>query len=160
MPRCLRCSTSLRTIRQREGVYYECPECSGRVVTLPQVRRVAGDNFATGLLRELNAGTPASERDCPFCFRLMGRVLAASPSLELEVCRRCSDGDWLAGAPGGIGGVHRPDGRRQWWPPASRLQRAAVSLLCRVSAPRLQCGRSKTHHHESTPAPKRLAGDH
>jgi len=90
MPLCPSCLTPLKTIRRREGIYFLCEECSGRAVTVPQIRRVAGDVFATALLRKINTTTQAGERHCPFCRRRMVRFCLDGPLLELDACRPCN----------------------------------------------------------------------
>src|SRR5205823_12880130 len=90
MPFCPVCVTPLRTIRQREGIYFLCDQCSGRAVTVPQIRRVAGDAFATKLLRKINTATQIGDRRCPFCTRIMSRVGTDNPVLELDACKPCN----------------------------------------------------------------------
>jgi membrane associated rhomboid family serine protease/Zn-finger nucleic acid-binding protein len=89
MPSCPNCHSSLHTIRQREGLFYLCPGCAGRAVTLPQIRRVAGDAFATALLRQINQGSQPGDRKCPFCTRLLQTFHATNPPLELDACKMC-----------------------------------------------------------------------
>jgi hypothetical protein len=62
---------ALRTVRQWEGIFFYCDQCGGRAVTIPQVRRVAGDKFATQLLRKINHTFETSFRKCPFCCLMM-----------------------------------------------------------------------------------------
>jgi membrane associated rhomboid family serine protease len=89
MPNCPICSTPLRTIRQREGVCFFCEQCNGRAVTVPQIRRVAGDQFATQLLRQINRATDPSSRVCPFCSGHMRQFSIRDPPLVLDSCRTC-----------------------------------------------------------------------
>lgn len=76
-------------MRQREGLFYLCPGCAGRAVTLPQIRRVAGDAFATGLLRQINQRAQPGERNCPFCARQLQTFYATHPPVELDACKMC-----------------------------------------------------------------------
>src|SRR5262245_18866641 len=89
MPACPVCCTPLKTLRQREGLFYQCPGCGGRAVTIPQIRRVAGDRFATGLLRQINAQTVSGNHPCPFCGRAMREFHSSAPPLELDACKPC-----------------------------------------------------------------------
>ena len=89
MPDCPQCRTPLNTIRQREGIFYLCPACNGRAVTVPQIRRVAGDRFATSLLRQINRTVHLSERPCPFCRESMRMFFSPDPPLELDACKPC-----------------------------------------------------------------------
>jgi len=90
MPVCPNCATPLNTIRHREGLFFLCPTCEGRAVTLPQIRRVAGDRFATSLLRQINANAYFGRRPCPFCGRRMRQFNSAQPPLELDACKACA----------------------------------------------------------------------
>ena len=89
MPCCTDCATPLRTIRQREGIFFFCDQCSGRAVTLPQIRRVAGDQFATRLLHKIDTSTEVTGRRCPFCLGKMRRFYSDNPLLELDACKPC-----------------------------------------------------------------------
>jgi membrane associated rhomboid family serine protease len=89
MPRCPNCAIPLTTIRQREGLFYLCQSCKGRAVTLPQLRRVGGDRFATGLLRQINANQRYGQVRCPFCEQRMRKFTTQDPPLELDACKTC-----------------------------------------------------------------------
>lgn len=90
MPDCPNCQVPLITMRQRNGLFYQCPNCGGRAVTLPQIRRVAGDRFATNLIRQINTNRSIGERCCPFCPRPMRVFDSAQPPLELDACKSCA----------------------------------------------------------------------
>jgi membrane associated rhomboid family serine protease len=89
MPLCPDCRTELATIRQREGLFYRCHSCQGRAVTLPQIRRTAGDRFVTALLRQINTNAQMGGRQCPFCTRGMRHFESQNPRLELDACKAC-----------------------------------------------------------------------
>ena len=90
MPICPICSQSLDTIRHREGLFYLCPNCDGHALTIPHVRRVAGDRFAARLLRLIKLATRRSKRACPFCGCAMAIASMPEPLMELEGCLSCS----------------------------------------------------------------------
>ena len=90
MPVCPTCLEPLRTIRQRDGIYFGCNRCGGRAVTVPQVRKFAGDPFATGLLRKINTTTFLGGRHCPFCNCPMLQFFLEQPPLQLDACRPCN----------------------------------------------------------------------
>lgn len=89
MPNCPTCLIPLTTVRQREGIYFSCDQCHGRAVTVPQIRRVAGDRFATEVLRQINRASGRSVRACPFCSRGMKQFSIPDPPLLLDSCRLC-----------------------------------------------------------------------
>jgi membrane associated rhomboid family serine protease len=90
MANCPKCGIALETIRQRDGVYYYCYQCHGRAVTVSQIRRTAGDKFASGLVRKINKATEASERPCPFCHAPMRIVEIYQPEARLDTCKPCT----------------------------------------------------------------------
>ena len=89
MPDCPQCRLPLQTVRQREGIFYRCPGCDGRAVTVPQIRRVTGDRVAMALLRQINRSPQLTERACPFCTAPMRAIQSDAPLLELDACRPC-----------------------------------------------------------------------
>ncbi|MBX3734390.1 MAG: rhomboid family intramembrane serine protease [Verrucomicrobiae bacterium] len=89
MPDCPTCHTSLDTRRQREGLFFFCPGCHGRAVTFPQIRRVTGDAYITGLLGQLNRTSVPGTHPCPFCSRPMREFHSKGPPLELDACKGC-----------------------------------------------------------------------
>src|SRR5215469_11580677 len=90
MPACPTCGTALKTVRQREGLYYSCEGCGGRAVTVPHVRTIAGDRFSVGLLRKINTTRTFGQRPCPFCSRQMLQFVIENPPLQLDACRSCN----------------------------------------------------------------------
>src|SRR6266446_6880248 len=90
MPTCPVCKAPLRTIRQREGIYFLCDQCGGRAATVPHIRRVCGDRFATQILRRINQATGVAVRNCPFCQRPMKQFEITDPPLTLDACKPCT----------------------------------------------------------------------
>lgn len=90
MPDCPACQVPLQTVRQREGIYFSCAQCGGRAVTLPQIRRMTGDRFASSLVRDVNRATSLGQDGCPFCGAKMRQFQTTQHSLSLEACRTCS----------------------------------------------------------------------
>lgn len=90
MPHCPDCAIRLNTIPYREGLFFQCPACHGRAVTLPQIRRVTGDRFATHLLRQIKANHRFEHKRCPFCEGRMRVFHSQDPWLELDACKLCS----------------------------------------------------------------------
>ena len=90
MPSCPICSRPLLTTRHREGLFYHCSRCDGRAVTIPHVRRVAGDRFAARLLRLIKFGGRRGALGCPFCAKAMVATAMTDPPMELEGCPTCN----------------------------------------------------------------------
>jgi Zn-finger nucleic acid-binding protein len=90
MPLCPTCSKELDTIPQRQGVFHQCPNCDGRALSIPQIRRVAGDHFAVRLLRLLKTRQEQSNLPCPFCTQRLLLFKVQDPPLQLAGCRPCN----------------------------------------------------------------------
>ena len=90
MPACPECNKELETVAQRQGVFYRCSSCNGRALSIPQIRRVAGDHFAVRLLRLLKMRNEQSTAPCPFCGQKLLGLKLSEPPLELAGCRPCN----------------------------------------------------------------------
>src|SRR5882724_11454727 len=90
MPSCPGCTKELETVPQRQGVFYRCPGCNGRALSIPQIRRVAGDHFAVKLLRLLKMRNEQRSASCPFCGKQMLSLKLQESALELSGCRPCN----------------------------------------------------------------------
>ncbi len=89
MANCPTCKIRLETVRQREGIYYSCGQCNGRAVTMPQIRRMTGDRFASGLMKRVSKATEASLLACPFCRTQMKSFEVSDPPIMLDSCKPC-----------------------------------------------------------------------
>src|ERR1041385_7468152 len=90
MPACPICSLPLVTTRHLEGLIYHCSRCDGRAVTMPHVRRIAGDRFAARLLRLIQLVGSRSELRCPFCDKPMRVETTKKPPLQVDGCLACN----------------------------------------------------------------------
>ena len=90
MPLCPVCNKELETVSQRHGIFYRCPSCNGRALSVPQIRRVAGDHFAVKILRLMKMRNEQSDASCPFCEKKLLCLKVQEPLLELEGCRPCN----------------------------------------------------------------------
>jgi Zn-finger nucleic acid-binding protein len=90
MPVCPACNKELDTVPQRQGVYHLCPICNGRALSIPQIRRVAGDHFGVRLLRLLKMRQEQTKSSCPFCEQRLLALKLQEPPLELAGCRACN----------------------------------------------------------------------
>jgi membrane associated rhomboid family serine protease len=88
---------ALRTVRQSEGIFFNCDQCGGRAVTIPQIRRITGDRFATKMLVQINRATEASQFSCPFCYSPMKRFQIPQPAMILDACKHCVTVWFVAG---------------------------------------------------------------
>ena len=98
MANCPHCNILLQTVRQSRGMYYECNECHGRAITVPQIRLRVGDRFISPVIRKMNTSTEESPCACPFCQVLMKRIHLTQPPLALDSCKSCAAIWFEAGA--------------------------------------------------------------
>src|SRR5262245_11369188 len=89
MATCPICAKPLETQGQRGGAFYQCSAGHGRALSIPQLRRVAGDMFAVKLLRQLQTGRQTGQMKCPFCEQTMLALVLTDPPLDLGGCRSC-----------------------------------------------------------------------
>ena len=59
-------------------------------MTIPHLRKVAGDRFAARLLRLLKWVTRGSDRPCAFCGKPMVVATVANSMVEMEGCLACN----------------------------------------------------------------------
>lgn len=65
-------------------------------MTIPHLRKVAGDRFAARLLRLLKLTSRRSNRPCAFCRKSMVVATMTDPMVEMEGCLACNAA-WLDG---------------------------------------------------------------
>ena len=70
-------------------MFYQCSGCEGRALSIPQIRRIAGDPFAVKLMRLVKLSRHAGERLCPFCHRRMMVIQIQEPRAALDGCEPC-----------------------------------------------------------------------
>jgi membrane associated rhomboid family serine protease/Zn-finger nucleic acid-binding protein len=88
---------ALRTVRQREGIYFNCDQCGGRAVTIPQIRRFTGDRFAVKMMVQIKRATETSKLSCPFCYSPMKQFQIPQPAITLDACKPCGTVWFVAG---------------------------------------------------------------
>ena len=69
------------------GVYWICPECGGRAVTIGSLRRIIIKEQANEMWQAAKTPGAPQLRDCPMCSARM--MLARLPEIEADVCTRC-----------------------------------------------------------------------
>jgi Zn-finger nucleic acid-binding protein len=89
MANCPHCQGTFRTVRHREGIFYQCDQCAGRAVTLPQIRRTTGDRLATQITNRLSKATELSHLGCTFCGSPMKMVEIPNPGMFVSGCKPC-----------------------------------------------------------------------
>jgi len=88
---CPNCQTDLSKARDKFGLFWACPSCHGRAVTLEVVRKVAPRPLVNQLWQNAQSGQYPRKRPCPACKRNMVEipVTCQTNPLQLDVCRGC-----------------------------------------------------------------------
>jgi membrane associated rhomboid family serine protease len=88
---CPRCRRRLVQTRTEHGIFFVCPGCGGRAVSLSVVRRMAGPDPARRLWSAANGGEAQPGVGCPICRRSMAQVPLPvdGEQVPLDVCTGC-----------------------------------------------------------------------
>jgi membrane associated rhomboid family serine protease len=89
---CPSCGSRLAPQKSVHGLIWACPQCRGRAVTLPVLRKAGAETaFLADVWRQGRAKAAKRSRACPLCGRLMAQVetAIASQPLNLDVCPTC-----------------------------------------------------------------------
>lgn len=88
---CPTCRAPLARTQTPVGIFWVCPECNGRAVTVSLLRRALKPEVASSLWRGTFTKTLPRIRPCPACEARMQEIGVALPegSFVLDVCRAC-----------------------------------------------------------------------
>ena len=90
---CPRCRVRLNRATIGEGVFFRCPQCDGRAVSMALLRRIGSKESLRQLWQEARAEGAKPGAACPDCGRSMVEVAlpirSSSPPLRLDVCTLC-----------------------------------------------------------------------
>ena len=88
---CPQCRAVLQRTQTRSGIFWLCPACGGRAVTVSLLRSLVHESTMRELWsRTFNQGLPKI-RPCPSCHRAMQEipVTVRPQGIKLDVCRTC-----------------------------------------------------------------------
>jgi membrane associated rhomboid family serine protease/Zn-finger nucleic acid-binding protein len=87
---CPNCKLALSRQKVDQGVFWTCPNCGGRAVTVPLLQKLLQKTFVQQLWASVRDGPGRVGRLCPACQKPMIEVRSAGPQADLlEVCRPC-----------------------------------------------------------------------
>ncbi len=88
---CPRCKTSLKKNSNKLGLFWVCPSCDGRAVSLEVVRKAVPRHIVNRLWQRARSGQYAGNRKCPACKRSMNEVpiISKNKTQYLDVCIGC-----------------------------------------------------------------------
>jgi membrane associated rhomboid family serine protease/Zn-finger nucleic acid-binding protein len=94
MLQCPSCQARLSRVQTSLGIIYCCPQCGGRSVSVPVLRKDTTGLFVKNLLTAARESNVTSARRCPCCDRQMKAFSTPGPytseSLELDYCSLCN----------------------------------------------------------------------
>ena len=73
---CPRCSAQLVRSRGTAGLFYVCPDCDGRMVAMPVLRRSKAREQVNRIWQDARQGRGRASRPCCFCRKPMREVHA------------------------------------------------------------------------------------
>jgi membrane associated rhomboid family serine protease len=88
---CPRCNTPLRKTGNRVGIFWLCPSCGGRAITVEVLRKVFSPQILNSLWQKARAGQGTKVRPCAACRRPMIQipVVVAEESEFIDICTGC-----------------------------------------------------------------------
>ena len=89
---CPNCNARLARVQNPHGIFWACPACEGRLVSVAVLRRVVNQEHVDWVWAQAREGKGEENRFCPLCHRLMLEVSSgSSPNApKLDVCRFCT----------------------------------------------------------------------
>lgn len=88
---CPSCETPLQRLRSPAGIYWTCPQCDARAMTLAGLRRRIARDAVNTLWQQARDGAREGSRACPACRHVMRDVPAATAegTQRVDVCTVC-----------------------------------------------------------------------
>lgn len=88
---CPKCKIPLKKSSNPFGIFWYCPTCSGRAVSLQVLRKVIPQNIINKLWQRAKSGEYKSYRQCPICEKDLPEVPVINDdnSIRLDVCTKC-----------------------------------------------------------------------
>jgi membrane associated rhomboid family serine protease len=88
---CPNCQTVLIKTRNKFGIFWECPACHGRTLTIEAIRQTVPRPIVNELWQRARSGNYQQKRKCPSCERLMIEVpiLDSDKTEYIDVCLTC-----------------------------------------------------------------------
>jgi Zn-finger nucleic acid-binding protein len=74
-----------------QGVVFDCPNCKGRAIGIPVLRKLVPENLVKDLWLRARQDEASPGAECPICHQAMAEVLvpAAAGTVALDVCAAC-----------------------------------------------------------------------
>ncbi|MEN6386818.1 MAG: rhomboid family intramembrane serine protease [Phycisphaerales bacterium] len=88
---CPHCQSELQSNKSRFGLFWTCPSCKGRALTLELVRKIVSPVIANKLWQRTITGGYPEKRKCPSCSNPMTEVpiITDKKTVYLDACKKC-----------------------------------------------------------------------
>jgi membrane associated rhomboid family serine protease/Zn-finger nucleic acid-binding protein len=88
---CPKCKIPLKTSSNPFGIFWYCPTCTGRAVSLHVLRKVIPQNIINKLWQRAKSGEYKSYRQCPICEKDLPEIpiINDDKTVRLDVCTKC-----------------------------------------------------------------------
>jgi membrane associated rhomboid family serine protease/Zn-finger nucleic acid-binding protein len=88
---CPDCNTALNKNSNSLGLFWACPECDGRAISIEVVRKAVPMPIVNKLWQRARSGQYVAERRCPACKRIMHEVpiIEGDETKYFDVCTGC-----------------------------------------------------------------------
>ena len=87
---CPRCRSLLEQVRTSKGIFWGCPTCGGRAISVELLRKIFTPKSINPLWLHAIRGTGQNGRPCSVCHKPMLEVrLSDDAEVRVDVCRHC-----------------------------------------------------------------------
>jgi len=88
---CPRCRQRLSRAKSKVGIFHECPQCKGRAIGVPVLRKLLPPRYVRQLWGQASKATLPRGPGCPVCRQPMAEVPVTTHGGEvpLDVCTKC-----------------------------------------------------------------------
>jgi membrane associated rhomboid family serine protease/Zn-finger nucleic acid-binding protein len=88
---CPKCNKPLKKTANRAGIFWLCPSCNGRAVTVEGLRRILPRQIVNSIWQKARIGVGAKAKRCAACQRLMVQVpvVVAEETEFIDICTGC-----------------------------------------------------------------------
>jgi Zn-finger nucleic acid-binding protein len=89
---CPKCKIPLTRGSNKFGIFWVCPECNGRTISLYVLRKALPDQIVNDLWLRAKSGKYKQFRKCPACKSSLPEVpvVNISQSILLDICTKCN----------------------------------------------------------------------
>jgi Zn-finger nucleic acid-binding protein len=89
---CPKCDITLKKSSGPFGIFWLCPNCSGKAVSISVLRHSVPDSIVNEFWLRVKSKEFPEKKKCPSCNRLMSEVpiMQGEKTIFLDICKKCS----------------------------------------------------------------------